>query len=185
MNSHNLKEKLSNTAEKAKDTAASAMDVVSEAGQTLKTEVKSHVNDTVETVRQAAMDRAGTMRDGLVDSAESLASTLKEKAQATDGMPARVLGDIANGVTSLTEGLRGRTVGEVMESAQAYARRHPGTFAVGAAVAGFALARFLRTSGKRAQAAARAAEATDRLYREASRRTVDTLGRAPDGGPRA
>jgi hypothetical protein len=185
MNTQDLKEKLASTAEKAKDTAASAMDVASEAGQTLKSGVKAQVAETMETVREAAEDRASYLRDTVVDSGENLANTLKEQASATQGIPSRVLGDLANGVTSLTEGLRGRTIGDMVESAQSYARRHPGTFAVGAAVAGFALARFLRSSGARARAEARAAEATDRLYRDATRRTVDTLGRASDGGPHA
>jgi hypothetical protein len=185
MNTQDIKQKLTTTAEKTKDTAASAMDVMAEAGQTLTSEVKSHVADTVDTVREAARDRASAVRDGLVDSGANLASTLKDQAEAGDGMQARVLGGLANGVTSLTEGLRGRTIGDVVESAQSYARRHPGTFAVGAAVAGFALARFLRSSGTRARVEARAAEATDRLYRDASRRTVDTLGRVQDGGPLA
>jgi hypothetical protein len=182
MNTQDLKDKLSTTAEKAKDTVSSAAGVMAEAGQSLKAEVKSHVAETVDTVRQAAEDRASAVRDGIVDSGANLASTLKDQAEASDGLSSRVLGNLASGVSTVTEGLRGRTIGEVMESAQSYARRHPGTFAVGAAVAGFALARFLRSSGTRARVEARAAETTDRLYRDATRRTVDTLGRVQDGG---
>jgi hypothetical protein len=184
MNRHDLKTKLSNTAEKAKDTAASAMDVAVEAGQALKTGIKEQASETLNTVRHAAEDRATTLRDEVVEGGAHLANKLKEQAAVTDGISARVLGDLANGVTTITEGLRGRTIAEVVGTAQSYARRHPGTFAVGAAVAGFALARFLRSSGTRARAEARAAEATDRLYRDATRRTVDTMG-ASNAGPRA
>ena len=185
MNTRDLKEKFSATTEKAKETAASALELAGEAGRTMKDEVTAHAAETVETVRQAASERAGAARDGIVDSGANLAETLKRQAEETDGVSARVLNGLASGVTTVTDGLRGRTIGELVSSAQDYARRNPGTFAVGAAVAGFALARFLRSSGTRASAEARAAETTDRIYRDAARRTVDTMGQPRDSGPRA
>ncbi len=179
-----LKEKLAATADKAKETAASAMDVANEAGRTVKAEVKAHAADTMDTVRNAAGERAGAARDTVVSAGDRLAETLQNQAEASEGMPSRVLSGLAGGVTTVTDGLRGRTIGDLLASAQSYARQNPGTFAVGAAVAGFALARFLRSSANRQSAEARAAEATDRLYRDAARRTVDTLGQS-DGGSRA
>jgi aspartokinase len=184
MNTTDLKEKLTATADRARETAAAAMDVASEAGRTVKTEVKAHAAETLHTVREAAGERAEAARDTLVDAGERIADTLQTEAKAVDGIPSRLLSGLAGGVTTVTDGLRGRTLGDLMADAQGYALRHPGTFAVGAAVAGFALARFLRASSARMSAEARAAEATDRLYREAARRTVDTLGHPTDGGPR-
>jgi aspartokinase len=184
MNTTDLKEKLTATAGKARETAAAAMDVASEAGRTVKTEVKAHAADTLNTVREAAGERAEVARDTLVSAGERLAETLETEAQAVDGIPSRLLTGLADGVTTVTDGLRGRTLGDLLADAQGYARRHPGTFAVGAAVAGFALARFLRASNTRMTAEARAAEATDRLYQEAARRTVDTLGHPTDRGQR-
>lgn len=180
-----LKERLAETAGKAKDTASSALDVASEAGRTVKAEVKAHAAETVDNVRAAAGERASATRDSLVETGERLVGSLQRQAEAAEGVSARVLTGLAGGVTTVTDGLRGRTIGELVEDAQGYARRHPGAFAVGAAVAGFALARFLRSSGARARAEARAADATDRIYRDAARRTVDTLGQPRDGGPHA
>ncbi len=185
MNTSDLKEKLSATAGKAKETAASALELAGEAGSAVKDEVKAYAAETVETVRQAASERASAARDGLVDSGANLAESLKRQAEESDSVSARVLNGLASGVTTVTDGLRGRTIGELVSSAQDYARRNPGTLAVGAAVAGFALARFLRSSGTRASAEARAAETTDRIYRDATRRTVDTMGHPRDGGPGA
>jgi hypothetical protein len=185
MNTTDLKDKLSATAGKAKEAATSALELAGDAGRSVKEEVKAHAAETVETVRQAAGERASAARDGLVDSGDNLAETLKRQAEEAEGVSARVLNGLASGVTSVTDSLRGRTIGELVASAQDYARRNPGTFAVGAAVAGFALARFLRSSGARASAEARAADTTDRIYRDAARRTVETMGQPRDGGTRA
>lgn len=184
MNTTDLKDKLAATADKARETAAAAMDVAGEAGRTATAEIKAHAADTMETVREAVGERADAARDTLVSAGERLVDTLHTQASAADAMSSRVLTGLAGGVTSVTDTLRGRTLGDLLADAQGYARRHPGTFAVGAAVAGFALARFLRSSGARMTAEARAAEATDRLYRDAARRTVDTLGQTGDGGSR-
>lgn len=185
MTTTDLKDKIAATADKARETAAAAMDVAGEAGRTVKAEVKAHAADTLHSVRAAAGERADTARDTLVSAGERLAETLQTEAGSVDGMPSRLLNGLADGVTTVTDGLRGRTLGDILSGAQHYAKRHPGTFAVGAAVAGFALARFLRSSGNRQTAEARAAEVTDRIYRDAARRTVDTLGQHDDRGPRA
>ena len=185
MNNGNLKEKLATTGEKAKETVSAALDAATEAGRSVTSDVKARATDTLNTVREAAAERSDAARDTLVGAGERLAETLQTEAQATDGMPSRVLHGLASGVSTVTDGLRGRTLGDLLADAQGYARRNPGTFAVGAAVAGFALARFLRSSGTRMTAEARAAEATDRIYRDAARRTVDTLGHHADRGPQA
>ena len=184
MTSNDLKAELSDAAGRAKDAVASAMDVAGEAGRTATDEVKAKASEAYETMRDAAGESASAARDTLVGAANRLAETLQAEAQAIDGMPARVLHGIAGGVTSVTDGLRGRTLGDVLAGAQDYARRHPGTFAVGAAVAGFALARFLGASASRQSAEARAAEMTDRIYRDAARRTVDTQGLPGERGTR-
>jgi aspartokinase len=185
MTTTDLKEKLAATADKVKETAAAAVDLAAEAGRKVKTEVKAHAGDALDTVRTAAGEQADAARDTLVHAGERLSETLQTEAQSTDGMSSRVLNGLAGGVATVTDSLRGRTLGDLVADAKDYARRHPGTFAVGAAVAGFALSRFLRASGARSQAEARAADATDRIYRDAARRTVDTLGQHRDGGTRS
>ncbi len=184
MNTNDLKDKMASTVDKAKETAASAMDMASEAGRAVKAEVKTRATDTMNTVRDVAADRADAARDRIVAAGERLAETLQKDADATEGTPARLLNGLASGVTSATDSLRGQSFGTLIEGAKDYARRHPGTFALGAAVAGFALARFLRSSASRETAEARAAAATDRIYRDAARRTVDTLGQNRDEGSR-
>ncbi len=185
MTTTDLKDKLAATADKARETASTAMDVATEAGRTVKDEVTSLAADTMHSMREVAGERSDAARDTLVNAGERLGEVLESEAQSVDGIPARLLTGLASGVTTVTDGLRGRTLGDILADAKGYARRNPGTFAVGAVVAGFALARFLRASGNRMTAEARAAEATDRVYRDAARRSVDTLGHGNDRGPLA
>jgi len=183
MTTTNLKAKLSTTADKASDAAAAALDLATEAGRMARDEVRAHAADSLHGMRAAAGERTDAVRDTLVDVGERLAETLQSEAQSADHLPSRLLNGLASGVATVTDGLRGRSLGDLLAEAQGYARRNPGVFVVGAAVAGFALARFLRASGSRARAEARAAAATDRLYRDAARRTVDTLGQNTPGHP--
>ncbi len=185
MTKTDLKEKLDTTADKAKETAAAALDLAGEAARSVKDEVSAQTAGAAGVVRRAAEERAADARDTLVGAGEQMAKTLHAQAKATEGLSARVLDGLADGLTTATDGLRGRSFGDLVADAQGYARRHPGAFVAGAAVAGFALARFLRSSDAARTAAERAADATDRIYRDAARRTVDTLGRGTDGGPLA
>lgn len=135
--------------------------------------LKDKLATATATAAEAAGEGAGAARDTLVNAADRLARSLETEAGATTGLSARVLNGLADGVTSATDGLRDRTLGDLLTGAQDYARRNPGTFAVGAAVAGFALARFLGSSASRRAAEAHAAETIDRIYRDAARRGVE------------
>jgi hypothetical protein len=183
MSNNDLKEKLADTAEKAKVTANAALDAATEAGRAAKAEMKARATQTLGAAREAASDRADLARDTLVGAGERLTEALQAEAGNASGVSQRVLTGLADGVATATEGLRGRTLGDLIADAQSYARRHPGAFAVGAAVGGFALARFLRASADRRQAEFRANETADRLYRDAARRTAESLGRQNGGGP--
>ncbi len=179
MTTRDLKENLTATAEAAKETTVAAIEAAVEVGRTVQARAKAEASETLETLRDAAGEGAGAARDTLVGAADRLARALKAEARATDGVPARLLNGMAGGVSTATDGLRGRTLGDLVADAQGYARRHPGTFAVGAAVAGFALARFLGASASRRTAEARAAEVTDRIYHDAARRAVDLRAADP------
>ena len=183
MTKTDLKEKFAATANKARETAVGALDVAGEAGRTVAAEAKSRATETLGAVQNIAAEGAEAARDTLVSAGERLASTLEAEAGATGGVSSRLLSGLAGGVTSVTDSLRGRTLGDLIVDAKDYARRNPGTFAVSAAVAGFALARFLRSSSLRQSAEAKAAETTDRLYRDAARRSVNTLGQYQAEGP--
>jgi hypothetical protein len=93
-------------------------------------------------------------RESLSDVGRRLASTL-ERASAegdSDALKSRVLTSVAHGLTSASDALRQRSVVDLTEDVKALAKRHPGAFMAAAAVAGFAAARFIRSSSKRRMA---------------------------------
>ncbi|WP_333815535.1 hypothetical protein [Tabrizicola sp.] len=125
---------------KATDTAADAKDaIVAGAGSAL------------ETVRDVAVEKADAARESLSDVGERLAATLKGASADSDddALKSRVLSSVAQGLTTASDALRQRSVTDLTEDLKVLARKHPGAFMVAAAVAGFAVARFMRSSSQR------------------------------------
>jgi hypothetical protein len=147
-----LKHKLTDSAEAAKEAASSALHTAAEAGRSASDEIASQAAETLETARDFATGRAEALRDTLADAADHIATRLDSEKDRLTGLSERVLGGLSEGVTSVSDSLRGRSLGDLLADAQGYARRNPGTFALGAAVAGFALARVIGSSSARHQA---------------------------------
>jgi ElaB/YqjD/DUF883 family membrane-anchored ribosome-binding protein len=132
--------------DKAMDTAKSLGAEVSHIGA----EVSSRASDAAAAMRDGAVDRLDETRDALSESGDRLAETLNRAAAdpKAGAMQSRVLSATANGLSTVSDALRERSVSDMAADLKALARRHPGAFAAGAAVAGFALARFLRSSAR-------------------------------------
>lgn len=143
-----LKENIQDGADAAKKTASHAADLAKDAVRNLASDVASQAADTAAAVRDSAVERLDDARDALSESGDRLAETLRRAAEepVAGSMQARVLSAVAGGVSSAASTLRDRSVSEIVADVRALARRNPGAFAAGAAVAGFALARFLRAS---------------------------------------
>jgi ElaB/YqjD/DUF883 family membrane-anchored ribosome-binding protein len=127
---------------KATDTASEAKDaIVAGAGSALGT------------VRDVAVEKADAARESLSDVGERLAATLNNASGADDdALKSKVLSSVAQGLTSASDALRQRSVTDLTSDVKSLARRHPGAFMVAAAVAGFAAARFVRSSSQRQMA---------------------------------
>lgn len=142
----------------AREMAASATEAVETGAETVKRKaadareaIASGAGAALETARDAALEQADTLRATLSDAGERLAVTLERASvdRAGDLLPARVLTTVADGLSSASQALRERSVGELATDVRALARRHPGAFMAAAAVAGFAAARFVRASAAR------------------------------------
>ncbi|MCB1339743.1 MAG: hypothetical protein KDK24_01490 [Pseudooceanicola sp.] len=94
-------------------------------------------------IRAEAEARAELGKDIVSDQGMKLADSLRSDA---DDLQARMQNVLAQGVADLSEELRQTNLTTILEGTQDFARRHPGAFVAGAALAGFALARFLRAS---------------------------------------
>lgn len=133
-------------ADLAKEGLASAVSVTKDTVQAVTGEVGARASETVATVKDVASARIDDVRVSVVATGERLAQSLAESAEEASGLQGRMLSGLASGVSVVTGGLRDNRLEDAAEQLRDLARRHPGLFVAGAAVAGFALARFLRST---------------------------------------
>ena len=147
-NEKTLKDNIKDGADAAIKSASHAADVAKDTVRQMVSDVSSQAADTAAAVRDSAVDRLGDARDALSESGDRLAETLRRAAEepVAGSVQARVLSAVAGGVSSAANTLRDRSVSDIVADVRALAQRNPGAFDAGAAVAGFALARFLRAS---------------------------------------
>jgi hypothetical protein len=119
---------------------------------------KSLASDLAESARDTALDAIGGRKAAAAEQAEAVARLLDDVAgDAEKGIPlvAPYLRDAASRVHRVSSTLRERGIDELFREVGDFARRRP-AFVIGACLAGgFALARFLKSSAERSEAAAR------------------------------
>ncbi len=141
------------TAENLKDAAKDAAENIIETGHEVFGQAKTHVAGAASqagaAIREEVGARAEAGKDMFAEEGQRLARSLRDVAaeQGESTLQGRLLDTVAGGVADVSEGLRGRSFGSLLEQAEDFARRNPGAFVAGAALAGFALARFARSSG--------------------------------------
>lgn len=147
----NLKDTLDSTANAAHDavsaTATHSKNAV-DAVDTFGANASAKVTKTLEAARDLAGETIEDTRDSLSRSGDRLTETLRRVAEgpSENSIPGRMMSAVSHGVTSVAETFQDRNLSDIAADVRALARRNPGVVAVGAAVAGFALARFLRSS---------------------------------------
>ena len=153
MDTTKLKQNLHDTTEAAKATAQSAVDLARDTGETLASEAGSRAARAAGAVKDAVAGGADTARNGVASAGDRLADSLRNAAERVHdgGVPERVLTAVADGVGDAADRLRGQNVADLWTDLRGFAGRHPGAFAAAAAVAGFALARYLRSSADAAR----------------------------------
>ena len=181
MTKSEVKSKLDDAKHAAQDVSKAAVDLARETASTVKDEAKTLVEKTAKQVQDVAAERIDTARESVADAGSRLAETLQDNAKDAYGIGAQALSGAADGLTSAAKALRSQSLEDLIGRTKDLAKRHPGAFAVGAAVAGFAVARFLRSSSRALEAERRAEAQTERVYRDASRRAVDTMGQTGRG----
>ncbi|MEV6643602.1 hypothetical protein [Amycolatopsis sp. NPDC051371] len=139
--------------DEAREVATTAADRGSEVAQTAAQEVK-HVaehaqREARDLLREGREQLESQARDGQRKAAESLhqlAGQLDRMAEQTDSPG--VAGDVARQVSdrtrSVAEWLEHREPGDLLDEVRRFARRRPGAFLVGAAVAGAVVGRLTR-----------------------------------------
>ena len=104
----------------------------------------------VNSARDRAADYVERRKESAVQSIDDVAHTLRESSQGFDDRPnIRLFVDsAADGLENLADEIRERSFVEVYSDLEQFARRRPTLFATAAGVAGFMLARFLKSSAE-------------------------------------
>jgi ElaB/YqjD/DUF883 family membrane-anchored ribosome-binding protein len=113
-----------------------------------KTQAKDMVKDGKEAVTKEAEARAAEMRDDVADHGDTVSSAAKNAAGEFKDYDAvnSILNQAGEAVEDATNRLRERSIPDMVDDVSAFARRNPLLFLGGAALAGFAAARFLSAS---------------------------------------
>ena len=158
MTTQQIKNAAQNLADTAKDTGDDAMDNAKSALGDMKSRMNdassyaaNKFTDTSARVSSKLADEAEGAMEAAADSGDRLADRLRRAAkdQTADSLQQRVLGAVATSVSDASGGLRNASMTSVVEGAQDFARKNPAAVMAGAAVIGFALARYMRPSGRR------------------------------------
>jgi hypothetical protein len=120
----------------ARCTAASASGVASDVGH----ETQRLIRET----REQAGQQAGQQRDQAVSGLRSLGDELRRMAEQGSGLGAQLARQGAGWSDRAAGFLDGRELTDVLEDVRTLARRRPGRFLVGAAVAGVLAGRMAR-----------------------------------------
>ncbi|EIE50835.1 hypothetical protein C357_11849 [Citreicella sp. 357] len=134
----------------------STRDVGQEAGEDVKQSAERLHDDAraaAESVAARARDEAGEQADrartGVASELSGIARALDTAAgELREGSPQeQVFGQVANGLSGVSDAIRDRDLADLASEVSAFARRNPLGFLGGAALAGFAATRFAKASG--------------------------------------
>jgi polyhydroxyalkanoate synthesis regulator phasin len=152
----------------AADAARSTVDEIVEAGKEKAAELKREVHEVTEQakgqVRQAATqqkDAAARQMDGFAHALMAAADDLRSRGQ---DFAADYVREAASGLERASGAVRERDLDEIMANVEDFARRQPVAFLGGAVVAGFGIARLVRSSAdhRRSRAADHVGATTQR-----------------------
>ncbi|MGB3541726.1 hypothetical protein [Rubrivirga sp.] len=160
----------SGTAEQAKKAAQETASEAKHAATQTASEAKSAARDVASSAKTAAKDIADTATAKASDLADQAAGQARDVAQTQKKQAAGVLSDVADAlhqtgdslrdndrdafatyaeqaatqIDQFTTSIRDRSVGEILDEAERFARREPGLFVGGAFLLGIFGARFLK-----------------------------------------
>src|SRR5690625_1310575 len=127
--------------------ASSIASDAAEGAHNIAEEVREQVREGVAYAREEAERQA---REGVhygADQVQRTATALRSASEDLDGtFQGEIFRHAADGLQSLADDIRDKSVGEIIGDVAAYARRHPTTYLGGALLVGFALTRFVRAS---------------------------------------
>lgn len=128
----------------------SAREETARAAETARVEAGRLAEGAKRKAYEAAESGREQAAGGLEDFTAAIRKASDELGERDQSMAAQMVREAASGLERATGAIRGSNVNELMRSTGDFARRQPGTFLLGAALAGVALGRFLRASSDHA-----------------------------------
>lgn len=116
-------------------------------------EARTRAGEFAREARDQAHTRANDAKDYAAGEAGKVASALRKASDdLSDGsMQERAFGAMARSIADAADGMRNKDVSEIGDDLNYFARRNPAAFLGGAALLGFAAARFLKSSSRQSR----------------------------------
>ena len=137
-------------AEAAKREAQSIGDEAREMGREAYESAKTTARGYADRARDEAYAQSEAYREYAAQETGKVASALRRASDdLRDGSPQeRLVGQVADGIAEAADRMRGMTFEDIARDTSDFARRHPAAFLGGAALVGFAAARFMKASAQ-------------------------------------
>lgn len=118
-----------------------------EATQTLKSAARDAAETVRDTAKTTATETAAELKSDAVHHADQAAAAAQEAAAQFDpqSLQAEAMRVVADKITETTDRFRNKPIDELIDDAAVFARRNPLIVLGGAALLGFAAARFLKS----------------------------------------
>jgi hypothetical protein len=152
----NLKDRAADIADRAGDVASQMRDHATAAASDLVEPMKDRARELAEEQKRAGADRLGGVARAVHQAADQLGNELPPEAT-------QYVHQAAEGIERVSSAIRDRSVGDLFDDLNDFARQQPVAFFGGAVLAGFVLSRFLKSSAQSTRsAAARSARTSSR-----------------------
>ncbi|PZS35378.1 MAG: hypothetical protein DLM58_03965 [Pseudonocardiales bacterium] len=141
-----LQDRAGDAAQAAKQAGADVAQTATEKAKDVVQEASKQARDLVGEARDQARQQARAQHRSLVDNLRSLGDELAGMAAGSDqrGVATEAVSQVRDQVHSAADWLDRREPGDLVEELRSFARRRPGTFLLGAAVAGVLAGRLTR-----------------------------------------
>jgi len=142
------KEQASQVAGTATEKAGQVAETTKEQVQEVVAEATSQARNLVGELKTQVDEQAGTQRDRIVGQLRGISDELTQLAEGGGTQPGGIAGEVISQVNTRVQDvvsyLDGKEPADILQAVQGYARRKPGTFLAGAAVAGLLAGRLTR-----------------------------------------
>jgi hypothetical protein len=141
-----VRDEASNVGQTVRDAGGQVAGTATEQAKEVVSEARRQARDLVGEARQQVRGQASTQQQQAAQRIRSLADELREMTEKSgqSGLAAELAQQASDRAYNLASWLERREPGDLIEEVRSYARRHPGTFLFGAAMAGVLAGRLTR-----------------------------------------